>query len=374
MVNTARIFSLGILLASPLTALATSPSGAVSWAIQDTGVTASSNSHVGVTLRDGVWPTIIVDYSPASIYSLFPAGKTNGSTAPGTGAWQSLGSSFITSSGYIHTASSSTTGQFAYVIPSPSSYGTSINGGISGGGTIKPVTAGTQAVAFDAAGTLYTATNTAISNAPALPSGFVYGSICDLAVSPYGDIGFVASSGSQIQFAEYNHWLHSWSSSIVYFSSAETLNSASLNLEYDSRGIPHILGASGRSLVALDFSVMTNTWSPTTIFTASSTPLSTLATLAANDSDTIGTVYSDGSTLYYASKEGSANWQTSAIPTGTTVLAAGGLTYDNAGLPVVGFVGNTGHAMVAYDPVTVPEPAALGLLAVGALALLKRRR
>ena len=63
-------------------------------------------------------------------------------------------------------------------------------------------------------------------------------------------------------------------------------------------------------------------------------------------------------------------WETAALSSGRNVLAGAGLS-DRA-LFAGGWDGY--HRMAVVDVFIVPEPAALSLLAIGGLAVIRRRR
>jgi hypothetical protein len=89
---------------------------------------------------------------------------------------------------------------------------------------------------------------------------------------------------------------------------------------------------------------------------------------------------SKGAQLMYAYKDGNNDWYSQVITSsiynpisGSLFMAQrAGLAFDANDLPVISFVAG-GKIWVAYDPVTVPEPSVMLLLASGGMFVLLSR-
>jgi hypothetical protein len=351
------------------------PGQGFTWSFQTTSLNApSSNTNLAMMMRNGLaWPLVVTDYSSptgggyGSSSSLFPTTGPVGAPTAGS-HWQNIGSGFFSTTPNRLRSASSPDGRVAFAA---SDFSGGLGGrvsSVSGGWGALP--AGTKAVAFDANGTLYTATNTAVSGV----GGYSGQTIVDMAVSPNGEVGVVSSD---MKFWQYSAWLGSWTSATLPTVGTTPL-SDSYDVEFDSFGRPHVIASASNTLVAWDFNTVTGNWSATTLATFSSGPVR--ATLAANTDGTVGTAWVDpAGSLVYAYKSDLNNWATSVVTsTGFTSGSIGqvGISYDYADLPVLAYrtTASPYNVMVAYDPIVVPEPAGVALAAVAACALAARRR
>ncbi len=338
-----------------------SQAGALTWAFQNTTI-LDGGSPV-LTMRNGLaWPVVLETSVSVSgglgAYSLFPAvgqlpsGKANwlgiGRIAGPTGRWRSA---------------SSPDGRVAYafgMLTGPSS--SAISSVCGGWGTLP---ADTKAVSFGPDGQLFTATRNAVAGAPPLPSTDII--IIDMDVSPFGDIGVIDSS---MTYWHYSNWTGAWANtSIKSVTQAPTLIPDSMDIEFDALGRPHLVGTASSQVWAFDFSTVTGSWSGSAIGASTGQ----WVTLAADSTGTVGTAWvapSNGG-LIYAFKDDNADWITSIVTIDATMGKSPSIAYDYADLPVIAYYGPS-NMMLAYDPIVVPEPAVLGLLAVGSVLLLRR--
>jgi len=207
--------------------------------------------------------------------------------------------------------------------------------------------------------------------------------LVSIAVAVSGEVGVVTSQSGQMYYHHYSALLGSWtrSESLTDFG-APWLPDPSL--VFDSRSIPHILGQDdAKTAHAYRYDVVFGQWRAATL------PFGTfvdgdILPLAAASDGTVGTAFVSGDELYYAYRElDGLGWSAVQLPTGGPLPTSGpmpaqasaGLAYDYNGIPVIAYVAaGTNNIWLAYDPVQVPEPATAGLLALGGIALLRRRR
>ena len=104
--------------------------------------------------------------------------------------------------------------------------------------------------------------------------------------------------------------------------------------------------------------------------------------MAADGLGGVGIAYVDSNgTLKYRYNDGNGTWSVAPVIdveinglVDADLSADVGLAFDGSYNPLISFCDSNGDLMLAYDPVVVPEPATLGLLLTGALAIRRKRR
>ena len=151
-------------------------------------------------------------------------------------------------------------------------------------------------------------------------------------------------------------------------------------LAFDTKNRPHVVGNYGNTAsYALDYNVVQNLWVPTLLpYSIGSQNGSIRLAIASDGKGGVGTAYLGFHTgtqeLVYASKPDDGVWAGSVVIPNFFNPVTPGLAYDYQGIPAISYVNLNGDLALAYDPVTAPEPASLTLLALGGLALIRRRR
>ncbi|MCG8508749.1 MAG: hypothetical protein MI741_05920, partial [Rhodospirillales bacterium] len=221
-------------------ASATVPTGSPTliWEIQDSGFGGFTPSAVGMR-NGGVFPVMFSTNGDA--IALFATENTFTGTN-----WYEIGTGLYNSGPRFNSATSPD-GRIAVA--------NAVNGG---GGTVTTLPSGfaalptgTVSVAFDSAGTLYTADELFVSGVAVAPP--LNGDIVDIAVSPFGDIGVVDTSGT---FHERSPLLGAWQSTDIDFATGFNFPTFgdTATLSYDAQGRPHVLGINGGDIIAADFS------------------------------------------------------------------------------------------------------------------------
>jgi hypothetical protein len=309
----------------------------VSWNFHDlTGVAAGNSA---LAMRGGeAWPVVFTD-SGGSVraYSLFPATGT-------TSHWVEIGS-FGGGPATNLNAATSPDGRVAAAWNS--GFGIGQVSGLPSGWT--PLPPDTRAVAFDDNGNLITATNGSVSvGGYAGPTG-----IRSIATSPLGDVGVAAGSTT---YSQYSPWI-GWRT----FNFGTPINAVTI----DSVGRPHVASSSA----IFDFNPITGQWSQGLSVTTSNGIV-----LASSDDGSAGAAWSNAGTLFYAHKPDGGAWSVNTVATGVFNSSHTiGLAFDYNDLPVISYGGSSGMR-VAYDPIVLPEPASVSLLALGVGTLMLRRR
>lgn len=332
------------------------------WAIQDTGLGTASTGQTALGMKSGlVWPVIFTDLPTTSAYTLVPAGGRT----PGAGSWQPMGTNLFSRSGTRFRVASNANGSMVV-------YGGSSSTGVGSiytpAGGWAPLGNDVTAATFDKSGKLITATRNAVAGLPAL-SGVT---IMDVAVSPAGDVGVIDSSA---RYWQYESFTGRWLSTSFSTSPAQMGKPESMDLEFDSFGRPHIVGMAGSSIYAFDFSTITGTWQTSTLMAPGGISSLTGVSLIANGKGEVATAWvsSTNSDLVFAYKPDNADWVTSVVASDASRTQRQlGLAYDYMDNPVISYISGS-RVMLAYDPVAVPEPSALGLLVVSGLLAMRRR-
>lgn len=328
-----------------------------SWTYQDTKQSTAAND-VALAMRSGLaWPVI---FAQPNTIALLPTG------------WQVVGANLV---GTKPKAASSPLGEVAAIGERAATMGYSGVHSTSLGWA--PLTA--DAIDYDSLGTLWTATRTgevsylAGGSWHSLPSlGGGYGGIL-IAAAPSGEIG-VVTFGAELQYHHYSVLTGGWTHSGNLTDGEAPMVVG--GLEFDAHNRPHIIGAAGELIKAKEFDVPSGTWVTRTLFTCSSSPPPGMPT-AVSGSGEVATAFVSGSQIHLLYKPQDGEWTDSilpAMPGGAMPDPGGlGLAYDFDDLPVIAF--RSGPNMwLAYDPVDLPEPIGLGLLALGLLGLRKRRQ
>jgi hypothetical protein len=341
------------------------PGDKLEWAIQDTQIRASGSGQTALGMKSGlVWPVIFTDSQSGTAYSLVPVGGT----ATG-GSWQQMGTGLFSRSTTRMRVASSADGRMAVF----GGYYSSTGGGsvYSAAGAWSSLGTDVMAATFDKSGKLLTATRNGIAGLPAYSGS----SIVDMAVSSAGDVGVIDSSS---RYWQYSPWVGRWLST-NFSSLSPSIKADSLDLEFDSFGRPHIVGTSGSSVYAFDFSTITGTWQASTLATLAGTSSTASMTLIANTKGEVATAWVGGtennSGLMFSYKPDNGDWVTSVVASDASRSQRQlGMAYDYMDNPVISYISTSGHIILAYDPVVVPEPAVLGLLAVSGVIALRRNR
>jgi len=330
--------------------------GEISWTFQDTSI--GYMGPVALGMRDGhVWPVV---FSGGPIAALYPTG------------WQVVGENLLL--GPNVKAASSPTGEVAAVNPG--------NGIVSGSAGWEFITA--EAVAFDGAGRLWTANRfgggwVEVSfrdggrwhSLPAVqqPSN---GSL-SLAVGTHGEVGLAVSSGGGFDYYHYSSLTGGWTATQNSISQIPIDNVT--GLAFDAHNIPHIVGVGAGAAVAYDFDVRTGSWQGSILSASMGLSPDTFMPIAASE-EAIGTAFAMNDNLYYSRNEDSNGWTTSVLPRNPMLPSAAsdsvGFGYDYQGLPLIAYTAG-GNMWLAYDPISIPEPATMGLLALSGMALIRRR-
>lgn len=309
--------------------------GGFSWSYQDTGL--GSNDSV-VAMRNGsVFP--VVANGSGDIAGLYSSG------------WIDLGN---LGNVFIERASSSSDGRVAFsagidgvtfVSSLPFSGFTSKYGGYAD---------------FSATGTLVLADDVDVIGLPNFPLD----GIQDVAVSPTGEIGVLASGDFWEYIPQAGVWNQYDSQGVVNFYDFDSLT-------YDSYGRAHMIGHSfGNGMIAADFNQQTGEFEIAYFGSGNDT---NFHDIAANEYGVVGTSFVDAGVLYYAYNDNNAGWLTTIAADYADNFNTG-IAYDYEGLPVISYSGFSGIE-IAYDPiVTVPEPGvALLLLGTAGLVICRRR-
>ncbi|HEX2973896.1 MAG TPA: hypothetical protein VHP11_16300 [Tepidisphaeraceae bacterium] len=361
----AALSAAGLLIALCSSARATANQDLL-WAFQDTGVLGLSSGQVSLAMTpESVWPVIFTNVQSGSAFAATPTGN---------GKWQPMGTQLLPGLLPMRTASS-IDGRLALFSTRRSPKG-SLYSPATGW---SPLPVGTQAAAFDQRGNPVTATPDGIAGLPR----YLGSTIVDMAISSAGDIGIVDSG--------YRYWQYSastgdWLSTALAFPGADSFEARidSLDLEFDSLSRPHLVGGCGlgdrSKIYALDFSTITGAWHTTLLTSAANdTPY---LTLAANHQGEVATVWiKDGGDLMFSYKPDNGDWVTSLVASDISWENQKqlGLAFDEADNPVIAYVEDNGHVMLAYNPNmlahnpnAVPEPACLALLSLAGLIALRR--
>jgi MYXO-CTERM domain-containing protein len=357
--------------------LASTALGGVSWVFQDTTVQAGYPTATSLGFYGGgVWPVIFSENASAM---LLPTG------------WQQLSSGLV---GQFSTAASSLTGQVAAT--GISTFGPFGQGVVSThqGWASLPISA--ASVAYNQTGQLYTADlygNISYQNSSGtfLPvgtigNGFAFNSI-SIAVDSLGDIGVVTTGGPGPYGNDDTYY--AWSPLTGAWSTRDLVAGGSNpylvnpQLAFDSKNRPHVVGefTGNQTFYALDYNVVQNLWVPTLLPYSEANLSDGHIGIASDGQGGVGTAYfgfnstTHKTELVYGYKGDGAAWVGSYLvsPTNPTINITPGIAYDYQSVPAIAYVNNYGDLALAYDPPT-PEPASLTLLALGGLALLRRRR
>ena len=376
--------------------------GMLSWDYQATGFQLSTGTsgsfflETALAMRDGgVWPVIFSYDSTYNVqaYSLYPVLNTQ--TAPPT-YWHQIGTNLLTGSknSYILSAATSPNGSFGAVLQAYLTYGSDGSSAIVGSssGGFKPAMAGVRAIAFNSAGGLIAATATTV---PSIVSSG--GELTGIAASPAGDLGAIDNQGN---YYEKGTLLGGWQASSLGLTGPATGPGASC-VAMDSFGRPHVVNiavSNGlQTLIASDFNVMSSTWENESLVSLATAANFGTATIAADGKGGVGVAWVEtllGSSqpqLMYAYETSSGGWPINTAVTNSaynpyTKVSENlfshqqvGLAFDANNYPVISYVGASGAMYLAYDPVVVPEPSTLALLAAGGVfvfsaAVRSRRR
>lgn len=343
----------------------TAAAGQISWIFQDTGCSQGSGS-VALGMRgDHTWPVI---FSDDNALVLLPTG------------WQNSNGGSV---GPIPRAISSLTGEVAAW-----DCGTGV---VSGPNGWESITA--DAMAFDNQGRLWKAVGGVISRRDngawhPLPSlGGVFSQPPSIAVAGNGDVGAVTLNGEQMYYHQYSPLTGGWTTSENLNVDGEPHINLDPMLTFDSRDIPHIVGIDGNMGVVFDCNARAK-WVSSLLPHANDVwgvlPIASSGKVDEEDTvDTVGTAYVSNGKLYYASNKNNGDWTAVELPTdGSNPPDSGpapyegrgvGLAYDYNGFPIIAYCGDS-HVWMAYDPPAVPEPVTMTLLALGSIALLRKRR
>ena len=333
--------------------------GILSWEFQDTGWNASGAGAPGaLAMRGGlVWPTIFA--VEGSALSVFPV------KAPEMESyWHLIGEDLFGQQIQPERirAASHPDGKVLAV-------GSNKRGVVSMlpyGWTDLPE--GITAAAFDGDGNVVWADRDGIAGL-GLPQAAQ--PIVDIAVSSCGN---VAAIDAELNYHEYNPWTDTWGRPEDLRMLADNLDLESVDLEFDARCRPHVVGHSPErdELVALDFHPAIG-WSKEVLVEDMLIP--TWLALAANSQGVVGTAWERAGELTYAFKTDLDPWAKTTVTAGLggPVVDAVGVAFDHNDLPVLSYVKDA-NIWLAYDPVIVPEPAAMTLFAIGGAAFCRGRR
>ena len=308
------------------------PAGDMFWTFQDTEYDANTVGYdTALAMRNGLaWPVIFTEQATA--ISLFPAPVSGG-----TGSnWHEIGTGLYNTGGRVRATSS----------PSGKVLVASDQGGIQA--SVLPYGwtpfAGVAA-AFDSSGTVHKASQVDVPDFPGFPGG---GGpiIVDIAMSVHGDVGVV---DSQMQYYQYIPWTNSWSDPADLSVLGPQLAQKSMDLEFDSLGRPHIVGADSASspgsdvLYAFDYDAATG-WGLQYLATKTAGGLGSNLALAAASDKLMGTAWVNNNTLYYAYKDDLDPWAVGSVLIGSNSdQGSVGIAYDYSDLPVLSFVRDNGN-------------------------------
>lgn len=365
-----------VLSVSHSTAFATDANG-LFWYFQRTGYTTSTSSQTALAMGDSKsWPVVFsLANGSAQAYALTPVRNFSTNTY-----WNQIGTNVLTGTGTL-TAKSSSDGRVGVSIAaSPFSFpsGSAIVGRRSTG-FANPIS-NVQGIAFDQAGAVVTASVDTLAGSGI--NQFSLPTVQSIAMSPFGSIGVLTSSNSQLSYFEKSP-LTGWS--------AETIRSGTIfggDLAIDTIGRPFVAYSTavsgGWGVAASYFDTMSGQWRSSTFnVPGMSSPVT--PTIAADGIGGIGVAWmstvSGSNSLMYAYKNGVKDW---AIHTVTSFLVSSGtssntllpqqrvgLDFDAQDWPVISFLannssfGSTADIWIAYDPIVVPEPSAVVLAAAG---------
>lgn len=365
-----------VLSVSHSTAFATDANG-LFWYFQRTGYTTSTSSQTALAMGDSKsWPVVFsLANGSAQAYALTPVRNFSTNTY-----WNQIGTNVLTGTGTL-TAKSSSDGRVGVSIAaSPFSFpsGSAIVGRRSTG-FANPIS-NVQGIAFDQAGAVVTASVDTLAGSGI--NQFSLPTVQSIAMSPFGSIGVLTSSNSQLSYFEKSP-LTGWS--------AETIRSGTIfggDLAIDTIGRPFVAYSTavsgGWGVAASYFDTMSGQWRSST-FNVPGMISPVTPTIAADGIGGIGVAWmstvSGSNSLMYAYKNGVKDW---AIHTVTSFLVSSGtssntllpqqrvgLDFDAQDWPVISFLannssfGSTADIWIAYDPIVVPEPSAVVLAAAG---------
>ncbi|MGD0516555.1 MAG: PEP-CTERM sorting domain-containing protein [Thermoguttaceae bacterium] len=381
------ILSCLLALAVLVSTAAASDDTSLSWNYQQTGFRAYGSSYpqTAVAMRDGqVWPVVFSEdsYHKVQAYSLYPVKNPITLTN-----WYQIGTNLITDSDSgILSAATSPDGRFGVALTIVGSANSAAVVGSSLTGFSGAMT-GVQAIDFDRNGNLIKGTLTTL---PVI-NGVSPGPLVDIAVSALGDVGAVDSN---FKYYQNSLLMGGWGSVDLKLVKTDVTQplASSLDLAIDSLGRPHIVGLrqSTQELVSYDFDPVSGQWKIQSLGTGLMGTYG--ASIAADGKGGVGAAWvryisgTTGSTsqLMYSYKDGNNDWSSQVITSSVyntqtsnyeslATTQGVGITFDANDQPVISFTTISGNIFLAYDPVTVPEPTVMLLLASGgAIVLLSR--